>query len=115
MFRISILTLILFSSLPLFAQTETVDNKTVADMSRSGLSSEIILKKIASSRTAFDVSAASLIVLKKAGVDDIVFAEIMDRSQTEASAGSDPTFWHLAVAPVLLRSHDVTLALFQKE
>lgn len=89
MFRISILTLILFSSLSVFAQTDTVDNKTVADMSRSGLSSEIILKKIASSRTAFDVSAASLIELKKAGVDDNVIAAIMDRAQTEASAVSE--------------------------
>jgi hypothetical protein len=89
MFRISILTLILFSSLSVFAQTETVGNKAVADMSRFGLSSEIILKKIASSRTAFDVSAASLIELKKAGVDDNVIAAMMDRSETEAPAVSE--------------------------
>lgn len=55
-------------------------------MSRSGLSSEIILKKIASSRTAFDVSAASLIELKKAGVDDNVIAAMMDRTEAEVPA-----------------------------
>ncbi|MEP6704699.1 MAG: hypothetical protein ABJB34_07830 [Acidobacteriota bacterium] len=85
MFRLIILTIILFSSLGAFAQSESIDNKIVVDMSRSGLSAEIILKKIASSRSAFDVSAAGLIELKTAGVDDGVIAAMMDRSDNDSS------------------------------
>jgi hypothetical protein len=86
MSRVLILTVVALFSLPVFAQNETIDNKTIAEMSRSGLSSEIILKKIASSRAAFDVSAASLIELKKAGVDDNIIAAMMERGD----AGSHP-------------------------
>jgi hypothetical protein len=67
-----------------------VDNRTIIDMTSSGLSSEIILKKIASSQTKFDVSAGSLIELKKAGVDDNVIAAMMERSDGRQLSRSDP-------------------------
>ncbi len=78
-------TLILLWSLPVVAQNETIGNKTVIDMSRSGLSSEIILKKIASSRTTFDLSATGLIELNTAGVDDAVISGMMERNDSEST------------------------------
>lgn len=79
MFRILVLTLILIPSLPAFAQTETVDNKAVVEMTKAGLSPEIILKKIGASRVKFDVATSTLIELKNAGVDDHVIAAMMER------------------------------------
>src|SRR4030095_2298845 len=116
MFRIFTLTLILFSSPLLFAQTDTIDNRAVIEMSRSGLSVEIILKKIGLTRTAkFDVSAASLIELKSAGVDDAVIAAMMDRS--EASLPPEPgkpwvgaTFSESGPAPPLTRQDAIASA-----
>jgi hypothetical protein len=90
MFRISILTLILTSAISVFAQSEAVDNRTIIDMSAAGLSSEIILKKIAASQTKFDLSAGSLIELKKAGVDDNVIAAMMDRSDSQQLSINEP-------------------------
>ena len=90
MLRRSVLTLIL-CSLPAFAQTETIDNRTVIEMSRAGLSQEIILKKISSSNSAFDISAPGLITLKTAGVDEAVIAALMERSeQPRPAVMSDP-------------------------
>jgi len=86
MFRLILFSLIVFSSLAAFAQSETIGNTVVIEMSRSGLSTEIILKKMASSRTTFDVSAASLIELKKAGVDDTVITEMMERNEAPLAA-----------------------------
>jgi len=82
MFRISILTLILFTS-TLFAQIETITNRTVIEMSKAGLSNDIILKKIGSSSSSFDVSAPKLIELKTAGVNDTVIAAMIDRTETD--------------------------------
>src|SRR5688572_23395153 len=89
MFRISILILVLFTSAALFGQTETLDNRIVIEMSKAGLSADIILKKIGSSPSAFDVSAAKLIELKTAGVDDAVIAAMIDRNETIPSSSAD--------------------------
>jgi len=84
MFRISFLTLILFTS-TLFAQIETITNRTVIEMSKAGLSNDIILKKIGSSSSSFDVSAPKLIELKTAGVNDTVIAAMIDRTETDTA------------------------------
>ena len=80
MLRATFLALILLS-VPLFAQTETIDNRKVVEMSKAGLSQEIILKKIASSHPAFDVSASGLIALKNEGIDDAVITAVMERAE----------------------------------
>ncbi len=80
MFRVLILTFVVFSSLPVFAQNEKIDNKTVIEMSRGGLPAEIIMRKIASSSASFDVSARALIELKTAGVGDDVIGAMMENS-----------------------------------
>jgi hypothetical protein len=89
-YKLSILTFILFSFTSAFAQNETINNKTVIDMSRAGLSSEIILKKIGQSRAVFDVSAPRLIELKSAGVDDSVIAAMMDRTEIAPPSETEP-------------------------
>jgi hypothetical protein len=69
-------------SVATYAQTETLTNQTIIELSRSGLSVDLILKKISTSRTSFDVSAQSLIDLRKAGVDDAVIALMMESTQS---------------------------------
>jgi hypothetical protein len=95
MFRFFSLVVILFAAVAAPSQTETLDNQTVIGLTRSGLSVEIISKKISTSRSSFDVSAPALIDLKKAGVDDGVIALMMDRAETElqpvCEAFSSPT------------------------
>jgi hypothetical protein len=81
MFRLLILTLALLAALPAFAQSETIDNKAVVEMTKAGLSPEIILKKMAASAIEFDVSASGLIQLKAAGVDDNVITAMMERNE----------------------------------
>jgi hypothetical protein len=81
MFRLLILTLVFLTAFPVFAQSETVDNKAVVEMTRAGLSPEIILKKIAASAITFDVSTSGLIQLKTEGVDDNIIAAMMERNE----------------------------------
>ena len=86
MFRVLILTLVFLPALASYAQNETIDNKVVIDMTRAGLSSEIILKKIGSSNVTFDVSSAGLIALKSAGVSDDVISAMMERHGLQATS-----------------------------
>src|SRR5687768_207852 len=79
---IRILLISLLFTLPLIGQTETLTNASVVEMSRAGLPADLILKKIGSSRAAFDVSAPGLIELKKAGIDDSIIAFMMERHET---------------------------------
>jgi hypothetical protein len=82
MFRSVLFLAVFCTSIVVSAQTESLDNQTVIGLTRSGLSVGIISKKIMTSRPAFDVSAAALIELKKAGVDDEVITLMMERSET---------------------------------
>jgi hypothetical protein len=88
MYRLVLFSLVIFSPVAVFAQQEAIDNATVINMSKSGLSAEIILKKIGSSRPAFDVSAASLIQLKNAGVDEGVISVMMERNDSASASGT---------------------------
>jgi hypothetical protein len=75
------------------AQTETLTNATVIEMSKIGLDKAIILKKITDSRNSFDVSANALIELKKANVADDVIALMLEKSEvkTEVAASNETT------------------------
>jgi|SRR5688572_3485681 len=89
---IRILLIALLFTIPLIGQVETLNNTSVIEMSRAGLPADLVLKKIASSRATFDVSALGLIELKKAGVDDSIIAFMMERHQPAPSIakGSGP-------------------------
>lgn len=68
-----------------FAQDEILTNEEVINLSKAGLSNSIIVDKIRSSKSKFDLSTDGLIKLKKAGIsDDIVGA--MLAAKTGASA-----------------------------
>jgi hypothetical protein len=77
-----ILVLIFFTASSHFAQTETLRNATIIEMTKAGLSTEIISSKILKSDTRFDTTAAALIEMKKAGVSDDVLKLVMERADT---------------------------------
>ena len=101
MFRKFTFLLILIFSTAVFGQTETLDNSAVIALSRSGLSLDLILKKISTSRPSFDVSSAALVELKKAGVEDTVIAYMMDRAETAlpTQASATPALTTLTRSP----------------
>ncbi|PYS99610.1 MAG: hypothetical protein DMF63_11030 [Acidobacteria bacterium] len=103
MHRTLTLTLVLFFTVAAFAQNETIDNKTVVEMSKAGLSSELIVRKIGTSHATFDVSASALIVLKKADVDDSVIAAMIERS--EIAIAPAPGFSESGPPPVATPEH----------
>lgn len=80
MSKINLLIFILLFSLAAFAQTETLTNSQIVEMSKVGLAKEIILKKIEKSNGSFDVSTNALIELKKSGVADEVISAIIEKA-----------------------------------
>lgn len=67
------------------AQTETLSNADIISMTESGLSRELIARKIKDSKGAYDTSVAALIALKKAGVADEIL-QLMMNAKTESPA-----------------------------
>ena len=78
-----ILCIILLSIYPIFAQSEVLTNADIIELTNAGLSQKVILEKIKSSICEFDSSAKSLIELKKAGVEDEVISEIIEKSKKQ--------------------------------
>lgn len=68
------------------AQDEVMTNAEVISLTRAGLSSPLIVGKIRTSTSDFDLSTDSLIELKSAGVTDDVVAAML-----EAKSGKSPT------------------------
>lgn len=99
--RISTLLFLLIFASTVFAQTETLTNAEIVEMTRAGLGAQIIVQKINSSDANFDISAKALIELKKAGVTDEVIQAVIEKNratpvkptaaQTQASTESQPT------------------------
>ena len=65
-------------SITVFAQTETLTNSEIILMTKSGLSSELIIRKIKDSNGKYETTTNALIELKKAGVSDEVIALMLD-------------------------------------
>ena len=78
-----ILILVLCLALNAFAQTETLTNSQIIEMSKIGLGREIIVKKINDSQNNFDVSTNALIELKKANVADEIIAVMLEKAKTK--------------------------------
>lgn len=72
---------------PIAAQSENLTNAMVVEMSKVGLDKQIILKKISDTDGIYEVTAAALIELKKAGVADEVIALMIEK----AGANKDKT------------------------
>ncbi|MGC2235290.1 MAG: hypothetical protein WA584_03965 [Pyrinomonadaceae bacterium] len=75
------LIFILLFSFAAFAQTETLTNLQIVEMSKAGLAAEIVLKKIESSRVDFNVSTGALIELKKSGVADEIISAMLEKAE----------------------------------
>lgn len=83
-----VLTFIALGGLSALAQ-ETMKNSDVVSLVKAGLSSSIIIDKIRTSKSDFDLSTDALILLKQAGVpDDVVGA--MLAAKTGAKTSSEP-------------------------
>ncbi|HVF29967.1 MAG TPA: hypothetical protein VNA22_03310 [Pyrinomonadaceae bacterium] len=63
------------------AQSEILTNRNVIELSRVGLAGDVIIKKIATARTDFVVTADALVELKQAGVADSVIAAMLDKNE----------------------------------
>ncbi|MGQ0541202.1 MAG: hypothetical protein ACT4O9_05035 [Blastocatellia bacterium] len=83
MFRLIPFALLIFLTAATLAQTETLTNKTVIEMTKAGLSTEIIIAKIRKSEARFDTSASALIELKNSGVADEILTLMMGRVEAE--------------------------------
>jgi hypothetical protein len=81
MSKIHLLIFILIFSFAAFAQTETLTNLQIIEMSKAGLAAEIVLKKIESSRVDFNVSTDALIALKKSGVADEIISAMLEKAE----------------------------------
>jgi hypothetical protein len=87
----TLLFLLIFAS-TIFAQSETLTNTEIVEMSRAGLGAAIIVQKINSSGANFDISAKALIELKKAGVSDEVIQAVIEKNRaTPVNAASGQT------------------------
>jgi hypothetical protein len=70
------------------AQEETMTNKEVISLTSAGLNKSLIVDKIRTSKSKFDLSTDALIKLKKAGVDDAVVAAMLQAKGGAATASS---------------------------
>jgi len=87
------------------AQPEVVTNQTVVEMVNAKLPSDVIITKIQTSKTQFDLSTAALVKLNEGGVpSDVVKAMMQKGSEPPAAAAAsqaeppgdpnDPSTWH---------------------
>ncbi len=81
MSKLNLLIFILLFSFAAFAQTETLTNSQIVEMSKAGLAAEIVLRKIESSRIDFNVSTSALIELKKSGVPDEIISAMLEKAE----------------------------------
>ncbi|MBX3266950.1 MAG: hypothetical protein KF831_09615 [Acidobacteria bacterium] len=85
----TILAIFLTLAFTVHGQGEVISNRAVIDMSRAGLSPEIIRAKILRSDTNFEVTAKALIELKEGGVPDDIIALMLERADS-ALPGTPP-------------------------
>lgn len=83
-FLISTLFLTFFLS-NIFAQGESLSNAQIVEMTKVGLSKEIILLKIRQSNSVLDVSTDALIELRKANVDNEIIALLLEKSKERSN------------------------------
>lgn len=89
-FRAVILTSILFLSISVFSQQttqiETLNNYSIMNMVKKGLTKSIILLKIKNTPSNFDVSTDALIFLKDNKVDDEIVLAMVEKSSTTSAS-----------------------------
>ena len=73
------------------AQDEVMTNEEVISLSKAGLSPSIIVGKIRSGKTNFDLSTDSLIKLKQAGVSDDIVTVMLEAKSGRSMISDSPT------------------------
>lgn len=96
--------LVLLCAAGVFAQSETLTNVSIVELSKAGLTTDVIVKKIATSKSAFDLSTNGLVELKRSGVDDIVIASMIEHQQAQPPVAPAAT---AVPAPPVRSKHDI--------
>lgn len=91
---------------------EELKNQDILDMHKKGLSVEIIIAKIKSSKCAFDTSSKTLQELKAAGIPETIIVEMVEASAIKESRESKTIVVKIpANTPISIESaHNVTSA-----
>lgn len=74
-----------------FAQNETMTNEEVITLAKAGLNQSIIIDKIKTTKTNFDLSTDGLIKLKQAGVSDAIVTAMLEAKSGKQSSGNGST------------------------
>lgn len=73
-----------------FAQTETMTNEEIITLAKAGLNQSIIIDKIKTTKSNFDLSTDGLIKLKQAGVSDAIVSAMLEaKSGKQSSDGGN--------------------------
>lgn len=89
---LTVLSIVLFvaaAGVAVRAQDETMTNQEVISLTKAGLNKSVIVNKIRTSKSKFDLSTDALIALKKAGVDDDVVAAMLQAKSGGAMPASN--------------------------
>jgi hypothetical protein len=110
--------LVLFLCVALYssvaAQDEAMTNDEVISLTKAGLSPSIIIGKIRSGKSNFDLSTDSLIKLKQAGVsDDIVAAMLEAKSGKSTASSAGPSMFGDPNDP--MAKHNYGIYLFEEK
>ncbi|MCA1608333.1 MAG: hypothetical protein LC730_02600, partial [Acidobacteria bacterium] len=81
-------------AVPAHAQEEIMTNEQVISLTKAGLAAPVVIGKIRTSKSKFDLSTDALIKLKKTGVSDDIVAAML-----EAKSGGAPVGAMTAAAP----------------
>ena len=90
---------------------EVLTNDSVIQMVRAGLPEAVVIAKIKSTATKFDLKTDSLVSLKKAGVSDKVLEAMVAAGSGSATTGAMPAPPAPAVAAGGLKTQDVIYQL----
>jgi hypothetical protein len=61
-------------------KTETLNNQSIIDLYKAGLDKDLIISKIQTSQTSFDVSTTALIALKKEKLDNDIIKAMVNKA-----------------------------------
>ncbi len=90
---------------------EVLTNDSVIQMVKAGLPEAVVIAKIKSTATKFDLKTDSLVSLKKAGISDKVLEAMVAAGSGSATTGAMPAPLAPAVAAGALKNQDVIYQL----
>ncbi|MBK7934090.1 MAG: hypothetical protein IPK01_11450 [Acidobacteria bacterium] len=97
--------LLCFSAATVFAQEE-MTNDEVISLTRAGLAGSIIIGKIRTTKTNFDMSTDALIKLKQAGVGDDVVGAMLETKSSKSTGGTTTSGAASVTAALQINSTD---------